>query len=883
MFRICLVSSRSALLHRYLLAAPSIRHFHCTPTVFDRSKTVSLDSPRLSELISTEHPGLSVSAECTESLPSAREKVAGRKTTSADENGTAPSASHGRNYSPSKAAELPPSPERLQKETTTLPEPNSEQPAPLEDLNPLLRHRNKNDIFEESTQALGTTGISEVSEPQIQPQKKRRGRPKGAPNKRKAADPSSPEVLEGSESQIQPRKERKGRLKGTLDKKIAVDPPALEDLESQIQPRKKRSERPKGAPNKKKGMDLFSLEVSEGSESQTNPHEQRRGRRLGSQNNRVASDSYALAMPELIRVGRIVRKNPVLNGPNADSEQLRQVRRLFYQRVKGDKRRINIVGKSLCDDILERMKPSLEKHIGCDILDINPGAGLWSSKLHDFLKPRTHILMEPDTDMYLPLLQPLLDAEGSTYKLIPKSGTVWAHLNRAISDEFLPHQPKFVSGDPRLEEPNDTLLVIANLGYYPKKSFRGFPSLSSLVMHQFLSAIRHHSLFEQKGLVRILIWCGDDEKDVVLPRSASQVSKSSHEAMLSAHIEEIAGSGEYAIGNLRVVTRDANLDLESSSRVLKKMETAGTVTPENRQTRFQRLALLKSTGNVDQALPSYNRSYHNQLKVMEEDFAAGRFDKYMPPIGRENDGRGRERHTPQMRRLQYLRARDRTDDLNRLAYEKAATEWEALRALQIEVDRIGDTTEAQRRQKKVDRRLEEWKANMESKLDTMQRAIWAYIEDRRAMELDPPLLLWDRREAEPLKVQDEEFYPSQKMCLLDIHPKSMWPVLRRNDSRDYDFMEFILKYFYMTPSHSVEKGLLSLFPGAQEWILPRCPSLVNTAKGGCRDLSLLSVRSLTEEMLKEIVEAFMDWPFRPKRHELISRLGSEVYDPDDLD
>src|ERR1700677_3313119 len=105
------------------------------------------------------------------------------------------------------------------------------------------------------------------------------------------------------------------------------------------------------------------------------------------------------------------------------------------------------------------MKPSLEKHIGCDIIDLNPGPGVWSSALHDFLKPRTHILMEPDHASYKPLLKPLLDAEGSTYKFIPKSGVIWSSLQEALSPELLPCQKTLDHGDSRLEEPNHTLLL----------------------------------------------------------------------------------------------------------------------------------------------------------------------------------------------------------------------------------------------------------------------------------------------------------------------------------------------------------------------------------------------------------------------------------------
>ncbi|KAJ3503224.1 hypothetical protein NM208_g16558 [Fusarium decemcellulare] len=44
----------------------------------------------------------------------------------------------------------------------------------------------------------------------------------------------------------------------------------------------------------------------------------------------------------------------------------------------GDGNRLNIVSQDLCDDIINYLGPSLERHRGCDLVDLNPGVGLWS-------------------------------------------------------------------------------------------------------------------------------------------------------------------------------------------------------------------------------------------------------------------------------------------------------------------------------------------------------------------------------------------------------------------------------------------------------------------------------------------------------------------------
>src|SRR4051812_35259567 len=71
----------------------------------------------------------------------------------------------------------------------------------------------------------------------------------------------------------------------------------------------------------------------------------------------------------------------------------------------------------ILDDALTRLAQSLQNHGHCDIIDVNPGVGLWSTKLHEFIKPRTHVLMEPEWKFYSRWLQPLLDQKDSKYVL----------------------------------------------------------------------------------------------------------------------------------------------------------------------------------------------------------------------------------------------------------------------------------------------------------------------------------------------------------------------------------------------------------------------------------------------------------------------------------
>ncbi|KFY63712.1 hypothetical protein V496_03739 [Pseudogymnoascus sp. VKM F-4515 (FW-2607)] len=540
---------------------------------------------------------------------------------------------------------------------------------------------------------------------------------------------------------------------------------------------------------------------------------------------------------------------------------------------RGDKARQNIVGGGLCDDILQRLAPSLEKHKGCDIIDINPGVGLWSSKLHDIVKPRTHILMEPDASTYLPYLDPLLKQEGSTYKFLPMSGIIWNNLNKIETDGHLPRQTLHPNGSPELEKPNNTLLVTANLGYWPRRPYIGFPSITTLVVHQLLTATRAHSVFQGYGQVRMLIWMHDLEKRIVLPRLVINRRKSSIEAEISCeYIHEVAG-GDLESENYR---REQAIDLLSGQRVA--MAGASTPTPPHREGILEREA--RTSQPTAAPTIGVRRPYEDELAALETRYAIGEFPEFFDEVEAHHIATpevsldSTRRRTDEFRRMQALRWRLKAsgvvDDMigTRLdSYEALEREWVALRA--------SDAPDRKEGMARVEEGIREWRRALESGARTTMTAVIQRLEERRGYRAEPALLVWDRRAMEPLIVKSSEFLPAQPMALLDFQPRSIWPSLRAEGLGCYDYFEFMIASLFVMPKQSVVAGLRALAPGAEEWILPRCPALRDVGRGGVVDLEMLTVRSLTEEMLREMFEEFMRWPFRPSKAEMVARGGSQ--------
>lgn len=500
------------------------------------------------------------------------------------------------------------------------------------------------------------------------------------------------------------------------------------------------------------------------------------------------------------------------------------------------------------DDILNYIKPSLTRHVGCDLIDLYPGAGLWSRKLHEVLQPRSHILMEPDDKLYAPFLEPLLSRPNTT--LVPKSGIVWKDLNEVLCKTYLPHQTE----RPRHETPqrNDTLLVTANLAFFPKKRFRGFESVADLVLYQFISAIRTGSLFQKYGLVRMLIWAGDDEKYGLLPRAVQRRRRSAMDAELSTEwLVEVAGAD--ADEQQVWFVRDRAIDQESGRKVLDRMRERGAEIPPGRETQIVRD--LRACGEdawsaAGEKAAFFERPYLVELKAMEEAFARKEFAT----------------KTPKFDRLKYLRYLHNWYAKRSNSIMDLLTERDAIAAMPADAAGVEE-----RKQREV-----AWNASVNELNRALQLQFLLARDNLHVFRQDPPVMSWDRRELEPLVVKNTEFFPNVPCSLLDIQPKTMHPLFREmgpGSNHSGDVFELVLRSLLQAPKSPVSKVLESVYTGAAEGILPHCPSLRDPEAGGSAlgGYAEVSPRVLNERQLVEILEAWMKWPFAPSYAELVGR------------
>ncbi|KAI1843424.1 hypothetical protein JX265_013306 [Neoarthrinium moseri] len=527
------------------------------------------------------------------------------------------------------------------------------------------------------------------------------------------------------------------------------------------------------------------------------------------------------------------------------------------ERLTGDKARVNIVSEKLCDDTISYLAKSLERHKGCDLVDVYPGAGLWSRKLNEFLEPRTHILMEPDTKLYRPFLQPLLDSPEAT--LVPKSGIVWKELDAVLTPEFLPHQKLVDRKSEEANQRNDTLLVTCNLAFYPKKKFVGFDSVALLVLHQFVDSIKSSGLFQKYGQVRMLVWVRREDKAGILPRVMQRRRRQANETeLLCDWVHEVVG---YDGRDSSVFARDSTIDRASALATLKRMQEAGITTPEGRMSEALKTAMADLEQNrpvVPGSVPSsIERAYSSLLESpLSADIKVGteEFNKRQKSQWRFNGD---------VRRFQFIHDLQKMID-DATAMREAGRPAEECEALEARFDDL------------LSRTTQVNASDFGTAKDNLH--IWRQPE---------PVMHWDRRAIEPLIASPQEFYPNVECCLLDIQPKPINRIMRHmgpGSAHNGEAAELIMRLLWGTPTQPIDRALDAVWPGAADYIIPRCPSFRDPAQGGVNvktKHAQLSVRLLNPTQWEELLHHWSEWPFQPTFPELVSRSqddGDSDYD-----
>ncbi|PLB36017.1 uncharacterized protein BDW47DRAFT_109325 [Aspergillus candidus] len=422
-------------------------------------------------------------------------------------------------------------------------------------------------------------------------------------------------------------------------------------------------------------------------------------------------------------------------------------------------RKPEIVSEQLCDDILTRISPYLFRNRPLDILDLWPGAGLWSSKVNDLLRPRRHVLIEPHQG-YRPLLEPLAQSRpGYDLQFMDISAI---HDWPSLMSKHLPEQSASNRDDSGALARNDTLLVLANP---PPSATKNNHYTPARWWTAFMESCLRQTGIHTYGSVRLLMTLPLLDVQAILPHNITDRKRPAIMAEdVAQHAFAVASSKDTT--NYWTTYKWWDQLVDNAARVARKTAEANIVTPEGREYPPLTLAPESPDPGTKPApyMPRANTAGHD--RIMELIMLEPSFADPSGPHKRARNGRilrtnqeatrawimlnEDNRHT--FMRRQLLELLEKIAELNK-ALSRAAADPSAdpstLRSTQEEIATLQATY-------------------VKQSSETHYKALKQFpglCDDWRASSPggnpDNAVLLWERRPFEPLLIQPDELFPRE--------------------------------------------------------------------------------------------------------------------------
>lgn len=519
--------------------------------------------------------------------------------------------------------------------------------------------------------------------------------------------------------------------------------------------------------------------------------------------------------------------------------------------------------------MLKYIGPSLEKYKGCDILDLNPGIGLWSRKLHEFLQPRSHVLLETSPELFREDLDPLLNNPGSKYKLYHGDIGRYETYDKLVEDGVFAHQKRVDPKSPDAQKLNDTLLVTGSFMWDPNPAGFGFNSLPKQLLLHFARRAWSNEAFHAYGPVRTLFWMPSEEFKTSMAKGQNSVSKYGvYLDFLGKHTQVVsAGLSEKKPGR-QSHGRAPQYEIESLVRAMRRGKENGMELPAHRRENVHDFAdeLAEMSGGtgilnyskITEYLEDQERagkstsglSLGTDIKAIHLDIA-----KEADPTKFRDPETGKvtpldiKRQTYRSCRAHVRRYRIRTDtnvDMGESIYD-----------LECKILKMQDGPKKETALKELEELTESYESIRE-RLLLYRTAAATDIDDRLSVRSPVPRLQWDDRPYEPLVMKPEEVWPAQGVALVDSEPH---PRPEGYSPQIFEWIQDFVYALYQSPTRSVVKALNGMQPGASS-LIDEVPALKDPAKGGRLNMDQLRVRMLTKEMVMGLCMAYRAWPFR---------------------
>lgn len=502
------------------------------------------------------------------------------------------------------------------------------------------------------------------------------------------------------------------------------------------------------------------------------------------------------------------------------------------------------------------MAPLLEQHKGCDILDINPGVGVWSSKLHDFLQPRTHVLLEGLSDTYEPYLQPLLDAPGSTYKLRKADISQFEIYDELIGQGLFPHQKRRKPGAPGSLELNPSFLVTGNLMWDPMLPGIAFDSLAGQLARTFAKWSWSNQGFHAFGPARMLLWGLEKDIKFMFPKAMHYFQKTGFLVPRTTNITEIVTTAHATrtdSGYTRL--RSPRYELQGVVQAMKKGKEKGFELPAHRRENIHDFAddiaaMTDGTGVI---------SYAKCVEYLKEQENAGKSTKniltdmvYSQIL--------RERVMKDDKKLPQYRATAKRFEINRKRVDEAVDLGWDIYNLECKILGMEDGPEkdaALETLQEMERKFEEARAQLNS---NFRPAVYTEIDDKISLST-VSRLQWDMRPFEPLVAKPDEVWPANQPRLYDMLPQPKPDDISLEDwEYEQDFVTAINDTAGRTMC-AVPQVLDTVQHGGSA-LIDEIPILRDPKRGGRLNMEQMRSRMLTPDMIQAMSKAYREWPFR---------------------
>ena len=472
------------------------------------------------------------------------------------------------------------------------------------------------------------------------------------------------------------------------------------------------------------------------------------------------------------------------------------------------------------------------------------------------------MFFEPKQEQYQQFLKPLLEAPGSRYCVRDWPDEYRWEPRNFIRDGLMPDADGSGGPPPTTEIPNNLALIVGNIVNWrltihgrTKAASRSQANYPLLKATDYARRVRQSAGFPNAAPPRMLIWMADSDKHSILPKTVESRTRTSSILEAYCHVEEIAGARSRP-----KVRREDALDRRSMERVAGRMRKNGIQVPKGNQS---------SPDNSSLELSSTSRDWHQELLGLEERFKAEKIPQFVGlppgPAKRKKWGvDGDPERTLEYKRMLRLQGvlRGQNREIKKV---------EELIQKQAEIDRMDleiansesiDEDKQQSKLEELDARIAELKGLQEKFTEKELYRCMFLDDDRRAFEMDPPLLMWDRRNAEPLILKETDFYHPQELALVDfqINPEATTSSTTSEQDMYYDMLASAL----LAPKGpTTAKHLKTVGPGAYQALVKNAPSLRDPRKGGRRDIESVRARTMTPEMLREFAIAWDEWAFKP--------------------